>query len=161
MQVARGYNVPLNSHYDLTDKLHHMDKQMKLLLKWIDWIKQKHEKKKKQLDALNTEDILTSWHADVKLTFHLLKISIRTCQCWWGSENLFEDAGEKNPISRPAKLLQQLLSLCAAVIIASTNSTLSSLSWNKLNSNGVATAKTQPKQMYHILCACTRSQESK
>lgn len=45
MQVAHGYNVPLNSHYEFRNKLHHMDKKIKLLLKLIDRIIQKHEKK--------------------------------------------------------------------------------------------------------------------
>lgn len=31
--VAHGYNMPLNSHYEFRYKLHHMDKQMRLLVK--------------------------------------------------------------------------------------------------------------------------------
>lgn len=90
MQVAHGYNVPLNSHYEFRYKLHHMDKQMKPLFKLMDWIMQKPEKKK-QFAAVNSEEIFTSWRANVKLTLHMFKNLIK----WlWARENLFENAGK-------------------------------------------------------------------
>lgn len=57
-QLARGYVVPLNSHYELEYNLRHMGKQMKLQWKRIVGITQKHNKT--ICFAFNPKDIRTS-----------------------------------------------------------------------------------------------------
>lgn len=142
VQVALGYNVPLNSHYEFSlYKLHHMDKQMKLLLKLINRSKQKHEKKH-QRAAVNSKGILTSRHANVELTLHVFKILIKLCQWSWA---------RKKPLSLSVSAPAAALETCCVLQWLLLPLTLH-CKWNKLNSDGVATAKTQPKQMYHILC---------
>lgn len=83
-----------------------MDKQMKLLLKIIDGIIQKHEKK---------QQILTLWQADVKLTLDVFKmLSVFSAEkVWkWKQKHIY------------ILLSSFCSSSCAAVIVVSSNSTL-------------------------------------
>lgn len=101
MQVARGYNVPLNSHYEFRYKLHHMRKQMKLPLKLTDRIMQKHDKNNLlQLNRFLLHDML--------MWISTCSRSSSSCVGVDGREKISLKMQEKkNPISL-SLLLQQL-----------------------------------------------------